>query len=151
MNQPENYQLHLIEIADAFSPEPINANTRAIESKLLALAGSAVRAVVGTYTGTGTANEGNPCTLNLGFRPKFLLVMGEGYTCFFVEGCARAYGDRHDVAGVTNTEQAVTWTDTGVSWYVVGASTTSGSFNVSGGTGYQMNLAGRTYYYFAIG
>ena len=39
MKQTETYQLKLIESSDDFSPDPINANTRAVEGLLAALNG----------------------------------------------------------------------------------------------------------------
>ena len=151
MKQTETYQLKLIENSDDFSPDPINANTRAVEGLLAALAGTAVRTAAGSYTGTGGSGADSPCALTLGFRPKFLLVMGEGYSCAFVGGCAKGYGAKHGAPGLVNVEQTVTWAEDGLSWYVAGAHTTSGSYDINGGAVYQLNLSGREYFYFAIG
>ena len=151
MKKTSTYQFNIIENTDAVSPDPINANTLAMENHLAALAGTAVRTAVGSYTGTGGSGAGSPCVLTLGFQPKFLMVMGDGYSCAFVGGCAKGYGAKHGAPGLVNVEQAVTWTEDGLSWYVAGAHTTSGSYDINGGAVYQLNLSARTYYYFAIG
>ena len=151
MKQTENYQLSLIENSDVFSPDPLNDNARTIDGLLAELAGTAVRTAVGSYTGTGGSGVNSPCVLTLGFQPKFLIVMGEGYSCDFVNGCAKGYGAKHGAPGLVNVEQAVTWTEDGLSWYVAGAHTTSGSYDINGGAVYQLNLSARTYFYFAIG
>ena len=58
---------------------------------------------------------------------------------------------KHGAPGLVNVEQTVTWAEDGLSWYVAGAHTTSGSYDINGGAVYQLNLSARTYFYFAIG
>ncbi len=137
MKQTETYQFKLIESTDALSPEPINANTRAIEGKFLELAGAAAKIAVGSYTGDGTLGASHPTTLTLEFQPRFLLIWGDSN---YVMLGARGEQLRLN-SGSTCTLQATTWEGTAVTWYNVYAS----------GSEWQMNRANVTYRYLAIG
>ena len=137
MKQTETYQLNLIENTDAFSPEPINANTRAIEGKLLELTGAAVKVAMGTYPGDGTLGASHPTTLTLEFQPKFLLVWGDSN---YVMLGARGEQLRLN-SGSTCTLQVTTWEGGTVAWYNAYTS----------GSEWQMNRANVTYRYLAIG
>lgn len=85
MQQTETYQLNLIETSDNFSPVPLNENMDKVEAKFAALDGAdealdsrvtvleAHRIAIGTYKGNGSTSQ----TIQLGFTPLAVLVMGE--------------------------------------------------------------------------
>lgn len=66
-NRTEHYQLHAWELGDDFLLSEINENFALLDAK-------ATRVVAGAYTGTGESYE--PLEIELGFRPKAVLVMG---------------------------------------------------------------------------
>lgn len=66
MRQTEKYGFNLVDTEDAFSPVPLNENTRKTEELLAAQA-----LCSGGYTGTGAAQ-----TVELGFRPRLLIIWG---------------------------------------------------------------------------
>nr|DAQ99002.1 MAG TPA: hypothetical protein [Caudoviricetes sp.] len=117
------------------------------------------RVEVGSYVGTGAGGSGNPNTLSFSFSPKFVFVIegntagGSNYWSVFVYGAPYGAGGLYYPSGLTVISQATTWGDKSMSWYIYGAGTTSGSYDVSGSLGYvcQLNNAGHTYYYVAIG
>lgn len=105
MQQTETYKLNLIDKNDAFSPDPLNDNTRKLETQLNAVraetagADSALsnrvtalethKIAVGTYIGSSAAQ-----TIELGFRPKFVIIQEVKLTgsCFVVTaagGCGK--------------------------------------------------------------
>ena len=142
MKQTETYQFKLMENTDSFSPEPINANTQAIEARLAELAGRAGVAA-GTYTGTGAAAG---LTVELGFRPALVILccthtvsggysapqlalVGEG-GCFFTRRDGYCY------------------------WYSNLTALTDSGFAILGSANdnkvYLFNVEGKTYHYFAL-
>lgn len=90
MQHTDKYNLNLIEISDAFSPDALNENTRKVEDVLAAQAAAEAaaretadgaldqrltvlegrRLVVGAYTGNG---DKNGMHVELGFTPAALL------------------------------------------------------------------------------
>ena len=95
MQHTDKYNLNLIEISDAFSPDALNENTRKVEDVLAAQAAAEAaaretadgaldqrltvlegrRLVVGTYTGNGnTAGQ----IIDLGFTPAAVLLGKDG-------------------------------------------------------------------------
>ena len=140
MKQTEIYQLNLIEGTDALLPDPINANTQAIEGALAQLAASAAKVAAGTYVGDGTYGAANPNQLTFPFQPKAVLLfnaagrIGEEGTCMvLLQG-------RTTAAAYNSKGSTVVWTDTGVSWY------TDGTI-----PHYQMNVKNTPYFYLAVG
>ena len=96
----------------------------------------------GSYVGTGTHGEDNPCTLTFDKTPVLVAVdtgspIGKNVTCPpFVKGCAYT---SYCASGynVKDYGVSVSWTDNSVSWYADDNTT-------------QMNNNNRTYYYVAI-
>ena len=66
-NHTTNYQLNLWQPGDSFLREEFNENSEKLDAALAGLAGRAV-------TGTATTMAEQATTVNLGFRPKLLLV-----------------------------------------------------------------------------
>ena len=144
MQQTNTYQLNLVESTDAFSPQPINENTEAIETLLknqsLAI-DSCARMAAGSYTGTGTSGVAAPNTLTFGFTPKVLLVLAAtaGLWDQYQGSMLLIHPMTTGVTGSqTDSHVTITWGENFVSW-------------CSADYIYQMNSEGRTYYYFAMG
>lgn len=96
--------------------------------------GEKVRIATGSYTGTGTYGAGNPNSLTFAFEPVYILIflVQNGiatYKTFFIKNAEKVY-----VSGVPVFYSIGTTT----TWYCPSA-------------GGQMNDAGETYVYFAIG
>lgn len=145
MQHTTQYQFNLMEGTDKFLPGPLNENMEKVEAALGEL-GAVVKArakiTIGTYVGTGVYGEDGPVTLDfanpLGTAPKFLFVVDEyGYSrLLLVNGVPRHITHRTDVS--SDSTCAITWTETGVSWY-----NTKSAY-------YQLNADGHAYHYFAI-
>ena len=108
MQRTNKYKLNIIETSDAFSPEPLNKNTEELEKALTALEAADAKLqttletadarlqtavqkaqstadfaykpgqmpyVTGTYVSTGA-----DVTINLGFRPSFVIISGSSST-----------------------------------------------------------------------
>ena len=118
-------------------------------------ADSKAKIQTGSYVGTGTAGENNPCSLTFNFKPNFLIIMpvneyhNPGYGLeadqfplnFFAGNVYKfygPYGDANEYEGIHGK-----YTNNTFYWYYY---TTYG-----GSAEYQLNINGRTYYYYAIG
>ena len=82
MQQTEKHGFNLIEKEDAFSPEPLNENTKKMEEVF-----GTCTAYMGTYVGDGTSSR----AVELGFAPKLLFLAGgrpsitmRGWSIFFL-------------------------------------------------------------------
>lgn len=117
------------------------------------------RVEVGSYVGTGASGSDNPNTLSFSFRPKFVFIIqgntdgSSNYWSVFVYGAPYGAGGRYYSSGFVMTSQATTWGNKSMSWYIYGAGTTSGVYDISGSFGYacQLNESRKKYYYVAIG
>ena len=106
----------------------------------------------GSYVGTGTYGASNPCSLTFDFEPNFLIITpvvdnyNPGYGLeagqfplnFFVGNIYKYYGPYGDV----NEYEGIhgKYINNTFYWYCYGR-----------GAEYQLNVRGRTYYYYAIG
>jgi len=95
-NQTSNYHLNQWEPEDKVLRTEFNGDNQKIEnaltglaagkasaSELAAVAATVPKIVTGTYTGDGAAQR----TIELGFRPKAVLLFHEnGYTCYYFDG-----------------------------------------------------------------
>ena len=129
-----NYGLTLWEPEDSFLRADFNEDNAKIEEALNGMAASMPRIVTGTYSGTGTYGSGSKNTLNLGFRPRLVIITGfnSGTAAvggFFVSPASAGQGGGGAVT--------VIWSDTGVSWYGNSAAI-------------QLNMSGNGYAYIAI-
>ena len=134
MQQTERYKLNLIESSDPFLPDALNANTQRIEDVLIdkmegtlnafdsrVAALEAHKFYVGTYTGDGA----RPQVIDLGHTPVAVCMTNidsNGYTAL--------------------------WTFTGGACSFL--SIVEGGFQVSSGYMFDLNVANRTYYFFAF-
>ena len=108
---------------------------------------------IGSYTGTGTYDSGNPNTLTFSFVPKIIFVQGESNSNVRNAGFAvlipeNPNGSMHDLA--TAGILAVSIESTTVSWYataVIGSNGTTATANA----GTMLNYSGKKYYYVAFG
>lgn len=150
MQHTEKYNFNIIENADTFNPDAINANTRAVEKELAALTdthaakiaalasavgagGKTARIAYGSYVGTNEYGEDHPNTLNFDFKPYFIFLShGRSYYYLMLRGVTTPVSD-------TVYTPVVTWGDSWVSWYN------------KNGYGYQNNASNVTYYWVAIG
>ena len=143
MQQTNTYQLNLVESTDAFSPQPINENTEAIDAlfktQQLAIEACA-KVAAGSYVGSDTYGSDNPNTLSFSFTPKVLLVLAQGTGLYneYQNSMLLIHPMTTGVTGSqTDSNVTVTWGENSVSWYGTASS-------------YQLNSS-RTYYYFAMG
>lgn len=104
----------------------------------------------GSYVGTGTYGQANPCSLTFDFVPEYwsiyALGIGEAFSDslqnFFPFGATRNIRLQSTQGGST-ISNSVTYNEKTVTWY----DATSGQTSPSG----QLNNEGWTYYYMAIG
>lgn len=74
----------------------------------------------GTYTGTGTYGEANPCSLDLDFTPKFVFIFqdepyeGQCPYGMFLNPRTQAYVNNESA---TSSLINITWGEKSVSWY----------------------------------
>lgn len=147
MQYTEKYQFKLIEGSDAFSQEPINENTQAMEAILARLP----RTQVGSYVGTGTFGEDNPNTLTFEFQPKVVLFDLECHNHYAVfpyiwggKKLSVLHSFETSAGGYSSLfDNRVTVEGNTMSWYT--------DNSLSGGETVQMNGSGMTYRYIAIG
>ena len=146
MQQTTRYKFNIIETSDAFGPEALNANTKAVEAELAALEaadaalltamgthGHTCRIATGSYTGTGGYGSGSKKTLSFDFKPLAVFVSFGTRYLLLVRPIGHAYPD-HDGYYVD-----ITWGDRSVSWYSTFSADT------------HMNKSNTQYQYFAIG
>lgn len=148
MQKTETYQFNLIEGSDPFSQEPINENTKAMESILSGLP----KIQTGSYVGTGTWGEDNPNTLTFDFTPKmviFDLECENHYGAFpYIWGGKKLsvlYSYETSTGGYSSlfNNNRVTVEGSTMSWYADNI--------LSGGQTIQLNTSGQTYRWIAIG
>ena len=143
-NQTANYGLNQWAAGDRVLREEFNQDNAKRETALNA-AGNC-RIIAGSYVGTGTYGESNPCHLEFLFRPQIIFMdIGTAddynsvpqYYLFF-------YGAQEAFAFGESERNILTWSDTGVSWYFP-------NVLVSNAAMHQFNASGKTYRYLAIG
>ena len=169
MQQTEKYQFKLIEATDTFSPASLNENVRQMESVIDTLSEQTQSALTalsakdaelmdainscgnatlvhGTYVGAGTYGDSAPTSLTFDFTPRLVVVIAAGgYTLFGIYGnnTVSAFQGPRMSGGYGSESYAwqmnASWSGNTVSWY-----------NSSNAT-YQLNAAGTTYSYIAIG
>ncbi len=137
MQQTETYQLNLIDPSDDFSPEPLNANARAIETALknvaatVGSAGHTCRVDSGSYTGAGVYGAAHQNSLTFSIRPMLVIVTDPAAYRYVV--FMRPTATTYPVGTNTLAVLAVSWSDKGISWYTENSladSATKFQFNV---------------------
>lgn len=106
----------------------------------------------GSYTGTGTCGASNPNVLNLGIKPKVVIISSDysGHDNLILMAganqCVTCFG-----SGSTNSSKIVNYTISGnkISWYVDDDG--KGENYTSSSSSYQRNRTGANYNWLAIG
>ena len=114
-------------------------------AKNLGTAGHNCRIAVGSYTGTGSTGAGYANSLDFGFYPVMVFIAeevtisGEDENPYvFIRPRAIATSPEVNTSGRAIVN--ITWTDTGLNWYVT-----------TGKARHQFNSSGETYLYAVIG
>ena len=132
MTKTEIYQLPQWEKTDRVLMEDFNEAFAQVEASI-------PRIAVGTYVGTGTCRTVYT-SLEIGFAPKFILVLNEGGSRFIraLSGTSRV-----GIATSSNSDYFcnLEWTETGLRWINT----------VSNEAGDQLNQTDMTYRWLAIG
>lgn len=164
-NHTDKYQLNQWEKSDKVLMEDFNGDNQKIEDALAGLAESKAeqsevdglsgqlasallevpRAAMGTYEGTGEYGTGKYTSVTFPFEPKLAVVMGSSIYAVFLAGNTAAWTH----SGFRQGNLVVRWDGATMSWYIKSALWGSSSDNTSAAL--QMNSAGVTYQYLAIG
>ena len=147
MQKTETYQFNLIEGSDPFSQEPINENTLAMETILAKLP----RIQTGSYKGTGACGEEAPNSLTFDFIPKAVLISSD-YP--YYAPMPYLWGEDHlsvlyahrDSSGTDANlyqQNRVELEGSTMRWYL--------GPKIGGGEVIQLNAAGHTYRWVAVG
>lgn len=132
------------------SERPADPTPNEALAALASAIASGAKIQTGSYVGTGTYGQANPCSLTFDFVPEYwsiyALGMGEAFSDslqnFFPFGATRNIRLQSTQGGST-ISNSVTYNEKTVTWY----DTTFGQTSPSG----QLNNEGWTYYYMAIG
>jgi len=156
-NKTANLELNQWVATDPVLMADFNADNSKIDAAVTALQTGALRIATGSYTGTGEYGTDHPNTLNVGFAPKLVFINGyasHNIQCcqgWFLRPSTRATTISIEMADHGPGLQAVTWTDTGMTWYCVGGGVTRNGNNTPASAYLQLNSADKEYFYVAIG
>lgn len=81
MQQTDNYKLNLIETSDTFSPNPLNDNMEKVEAAMDGL-DQRIAAIEIHQLKVGTYSAQDNLIVNVGFRPKFVIIHATNNTSF---------------------------------------------------------------------
>ena len=159
MKHTDKFDLNIIEMTDAFSPEPLNENTRALEALLAAKAAQAdfdglagrvgtletgrLLWKLGTYSGNGSYGSGSRNRLEFDFMPIAIIIINTTSAFygsrFWIRNCIRGvtYGAGSSVTGAGNV--LITWGARTIEWYSTDH------------PDYQLNKSGTSYAYLVLG
>ena len=134
---PKTLQVYGYQLMDA------NGN---IPAARLANAGGTLKILTGSYTGTGTCGADNPNTIEVGFKPKYVVISTSFlnltdtpfYVSPFIYGLNNATYSALKTSKITSSTIQLAWSDTSISWYASEAV-------------YQLNVSNIIYYYVIIG
>ena len=138
MNHTTNYNLNQWEADDRVTREDFNADNAAIDAALKTIADSAgggAKVAAGSYIGNGGTQS-----INAGFSPAAVLIVGYNGTSFVSVGCLLV-GTQIGSDGVTTVAQT---TSTGFTVY---HRTGSGGSAITP----TLNMSGVVYRYLAVG
>ena len=160
MQHTDKYNLNIIETTDAFGPEPLNENTRALEAQLDAVrdefaAADADLSVrmgtletgrllwkLGSYSGNGGYGSSSRSRLEFDFNPIAIVIIHSSNAYFgshfWVRGASQGVSYGSGAAG-SSASVYLTWGSNSVEW-----------FNTSSAD-YQLNRSGIYYAYLALG
>lgn len=137
MKQTSHFQLNQYEASDRILHGDFNSDNQKIDAALAA-AGNC-RVAAGSYTGTGTYGQNNPCSLTFDFKPLLVFLdtgVMDPYNSIPVHYILRYPASTMGYS--LNALGGAAWTEQGVSWYNKDAAS-------------QLNVKDRTYHYLAIG
>ena len=153
MEHTSNYNLSQWAGEDRILREDFNADNAKIEAALHNMAQSTALAgnchiTIGSYVGTGTYGEENPCTLTFDFEPQIIFLdVTTQVTISGMSGKVPGYSILFRGAEESSNAEGGTlhtsWNGNSVSWY---SSTKTASPVAS-----QYNTSEQTYYYIALG
>lgn len=115
----------------------------AVKNELTAAMGTTgynCRAVLGSYTGTGTGGSDSPCVVATGFTPLVLILVTNKATHVRIRKADGTVSDNDFVSG--STQNQMTWASDRVSWY---------NGVTSSPAEYQANVRNVVYYYLVLG
>lgn len=104
---------------------------------------NAARIVTGTYVGAGTAEDPGTNVLNLSISPRLLIVAGDKKIMITVRGMMTGLVFMDNISQPGIKTNSVSWEDSTVRW--------RNDYLSDFRPEYQMNVAGMTYHYIAIG
>lgn len=140
-----NFKLNQWEPGDAVLREEFNGDNEKVDAALAGLTAGQLRAVTGSYVGTGEYGAAHPNTLTFPFQPKLVIIScnaGEHLEMgtVFIGGQAANAGMGAVSNSSTCLNLAVSWPKNGISWY------TKDRYS-----GDQFNSKNCSYSYFAMG
>lgn len=136
-----------------------NIAGKATIDSILSLVSGGAKIQTGSYVGTGTYGQANPCSLTFDFVPKLIIVTRPdaglttgsasrttgGYWLLWIKGMNQATSGRSGYSNVLVSDY-YSLNDNTFSWYSEISSTSS-----DGSADSQLNDTGKTYQYIAIG
>ena len=142
-NYTEHYSLCQWEETDQVLREEFNQDNAKIDSALDDLKANVVQTVVGSYVGNGQYGSSAPNRLEFSFVPKVVILVANAKNILrsgtvLIAGQTSSAGIGTSYSGSSCLNLSIFWEGNGLSWYTVDAES-------------QMNKAGTTYYYFALG
>lgn len=157
MKHTDKFDLNIIETTDAFSPEPLNENTQALEALLAAKAAQAdfdglagrVGALetgrllwkLGTYSGNGSYGSGSRNRLEFDFMPIAIIIINTTSpftgSHLWIRNCAR--GITYGTGSAGSGHVLIAWGARTIEWYSTDH------------TEYQLNKSGVSYAYLVLG
>ena len=145
-NYTEHYQLPIWAPEDSFLREEFNEINQKIDAELEQCGNC--RIATGSYTGTGLCGADAPNSLTFPFPPKLVVIAVEDAHSVLLSPCTQAAG--YYKAYIRYGILKLTWSGNTLSWYVDGYYTNA--LHSSGGEAqHQLNQAGTTYHYLALG
>lgn len=130
MEKTSNYSLPQWEAIDPVCREDFNAAMASIDTAI-----HSASYVIGSYTGNGVTMADGGQTIELGFRPRFLLISKGWYALTAVPATTYMAGEYL----ADNAAYVFAWTDTGFKVGLYGSSSIS-----------KLNTAGETYGFVAF-
>mgnify|MGYP007006847768 CR=1 FL=1 len=130
-----------------------NIAGKATIDSILSLVSGGAKIQTGSYVGTGTYGQANPCSLTFGFEPKFVCIIMNGDKQF--NGGLLVYTGGANMNGISAgnisyTIQNVTVSSSGMEWYATGAMQHN-SMEQGLTARHQNNFSNIVYDYLAIG
>ena len=141
--QTTHYDLNQWAAEDQVVREEFNGDNARIDAALNQLQSGSLHTAVGSYVGTGQHGQSAPNHLDFDFVPKVvILTINETAVLecgtVLIAGQTLSAGIGSSYMGSSAINLTVSWAGTGLSWYADNTAT-------------QLNEAGTTYFYFALG